>query len=256
MQNSYRADLVQSWYEEEQQPFKGWDFSHLDGRMIEEQPPWSYSAMAKELLNGTTAVLDMGTAGGERFSMMRDYWPKKVAVTEEYPPNLALARERLTPLGVDVFDVRLTHTDPMPFANGEFDLILNRHSAFNSNEVARILTNGGIFFSQQVHGLWADDLIEAFGAKPQWPDSTPENYSKRLAAAGLTIELAENWRGKLTFTDVGAIVYYLNAVPWTVQGFSVKKHLSHLHALQARLDAGEKLSFSARKFLIKAQKSN
>ncbi len=32
-------ELVQAWKREEQQPFSGWDFSHLDGRMIEEQVP-------------------------------------------------------------------------------------------------------------------------------------------------------------------------------------------------------------------------
>jgi hypothetical protein len=32
-------ELIASWQQEEQAPFTGWDFSHLDGRMLEEQPP-------------------------------------------------------------------------------------------------------------------------------------------------------------------------------------------------------------------------
>ena len=57
------------------------------------------------------------------------------------------------------------------------------------------------------------------------------------------------------FTDVGAIVYYLKAIPWVVPGFTVKSHLRYLLVLQERLEAGEELGFYAAKFLIEASKS-
>jgi SAM-dependent methyltransferase len=161
----------------------------------------------------------------------------------------------LSPFGVQVIDLLLTDDGPMPFADGEFDLVLNRHAAFNPAEVARILAPGGTFLTQQVHGLWAYDLLAAFGVKPQWPDATPENYLPRLQSAGLTIVDAEEWSGAFAFTDVGAIVYYLKAVPWLVPGFSVNTHVNSLLALQERLDRGEELRFSARKYLIEAQKA-
>ena len=199
-------------------------------------------------------VIDVGTGGGEKFLKLREYWPDKVVVTEDYPPNVKLAVERLTPLGVSVLDVPLAEDEPMPLAAGEFDLVLNRHSSFNTREVARILAPGGTFLTQQIHGLWADDLLAAFDARPQWPDSTPEKYVPALIAAGLNIMDVQNWSGKLTFTDVGAIVYYLRAVPWLVPGFSVETHLEHLNRLQHRLESGEALVFRARKYLIEAQK--
>ena len=143
----------------------------------------------------------------------------------------------------------------MPFADSEFDLILDRHSAFNPHEVARILAPGGTFLTQQVHGLWAYDLLGAFDAKPQWPEAAPEKYVPQLKAAGLTIINAEEWSGQLSFTDVGAIVYYLKAVPWLVPGFSVETHLKYLFNLQHRLDSGDELAFLARKYLIEARKS-
>ena len=167
-----QMDLIESWKREDQQPFTGWDFSYLDGRMLEEQPPWSYSARAAELMRQASSVIDLGTGGGERFLKLSPHWPKKVVVTEDYAPNFKLATERLTRLGVKVVRVPLTDDDPLPFAEGEFDLVLNRHSGFNSNEVARVLAMGGTFLTQQVHGLWASDLLAAFDAKPQWPTST------------------------------------------------------------------------------------
>ena len=246
--------LIEFWKAEERQPFSGWDFSYLDGRMIEEQAPWSYSARAAELMRQAASVIDLDTGGGERFLKLRDHWPKKVVATEEYPPNFKLASERLVPLGVRVIDVRLTDSDPMPFADGEFDLVLNRHAGFNPKEVARILAPGGAFLTQQVHGLWAHDLLAVFGAQPQWPDATPGKYLPQLSAAGLTIVDTQEWSGKLSFTDVGAIVYCLKAVPWLVPGFSVATHAQQLLTLQRRFERGEGLAFSARKYLIEAHK--
>lgn len=249
---AHQRKLVEAWRREEQQPFSGWDFSYLTGRMLEEEHPWSYPARAAELMQQSSAVLDMGTGGGERLLELRAYWPKKVAVTEDYPPNLELVTKRLAPLGVRVENVSLTIYDPMPFADGEFDLVLNRHSGFNAGEVARILAPGGTFLTQQVHGLWAQDLLAVFGAKPQWPEATLYNNADILKAAGLTIVRAEDWSGKLTFTDVGAIAYYLKAVPWLVPGFAVDTHLECLLELQARLERGEGLAFEAGKYLIEA----
>ncbi len=248
------SELVETWTCEERQPFHGWDFSYLEGRMIEEQPPWAYLGRAAELMRQASSLIDMGTGGGERFLKLREHWPKRVVVTEDYPPNVKLANERLAPLGVKVVDVPLLNDGPMPFAGAEFDLVLNRHSGFNAREVARILALGGSFLTQQIHGSWANDLLAAFGAEPQWPDATLETYVPRLLAAGLTIIDAQDWSGQLSFTDVGAIVYYLKAVPWLVPGFSVATHAEQLLALQSRLETGDRLSFLASKYLIEARK--
>jgi SAM-dependent methyltransferase len=247
-------ELIASWNQEEQASFTGWDFSHLDGRMLEEQPPWSYSSRAAELMRQSSAVVDLGTGGGERLLKLREHWPAKVVATEEYPPNFRLATQRLAPMGVKVVEVHLTDTNPMPFGDGEFDLVQNRHSAFNPREVARMLAPGGIFFTQQVHGLWAQDLLAAFGATPQWPDSSLAKYVPQLQAAGLEIVDTRDWSGHLSFTDVAAIVYYLKAVPWLVPGFSVAMHLEPLLSLQNQLEGGHPLTFTARKYLLEARK--
>jgi SAM-dependent methyltransferase len=249
-----KAALIASWKQEEQQPFSGWDFSYLDGRMLEDQPGWSYSARAAELLKQAASVVDLDTGGGERFLKLREHWPGKVVATENYPPNVKLASERLAPLGVQVLRVELTDFGPLPFADQEFDLVLNRHSSFNPAEVARVLTAGGTFLTQQIHGLWAADLLAAFDASPQWPEAAPEKYLPRLRAAELEIIDAREWSGKLAFTEVGALVYYLRAVPWLVPGFSVETHLKNLFQLQKQLEEQDRLVFTARKYLLEARK--
>ncbi len=251
-----KEELISIWKREEARPFTGWDFSWFDGKMLEDETPWSYPERAAGLLKEASAVLDMGTGGGERLLELRPYWPGKVVVTEDYPPNLQLAKERLEPLGVSVDMVELSDEGLMPYANGEFDLVLNRHSDLNCDEVARVLSPGGVFFTQQIHGLFAQDLIAEFGSKPEWPDATPEYYVPRLERAGLVIENMQDWLGELVFLDVSALVYYLKkAVPWTVPGFSVEKHADTLFRLEERLRAQGRLVFEARKYLIEARKA-
>src|SRR5690606_6136127 len=121
---------------------------------------------AAELMQESSAVVDLATGGGERLLELRPYWPPKVAATEDYPPNVKLATGRLSKVGVTV--VQADSNRALPFDDGEFDLILNRHGAFNAAECARILSPGGVFFTKQVHGLWAQDLLAAFDASPKW----------------------------------------------------------------------------------------
>jgi hypothetical protein len=68
----------------------------------------------------------------------------------------------------------------------------------------------------------------------------------------MTIIKHETWQDNLQFTDVGAIVYYLHAVPWLLPEFRVENHLHTLVSLQHQLEALEELCYEARKFLILA----
>ena len=70
----------------------------------------------------------------------------------------------------------------------------------------------------------------------------------------MKIVRGEAWTGRQTFSDVGALVYFLKAIPWIVPGFSVDTHAAGLGDLQARAAAGEPLSFTIERFLIEAQK--
>lgn len=250
----HHTNLIESWKAEEAQPFIGWDFSYLDGRMLTEQPPWSYSARARELMRESTSCLDIATGGGERLLSMSDSWPETVVATEGYPPNLELASRRLEPLGVRVVRLDNDEYTPMPFEDYEFALVLNRHGALYVDEIARILEPGGRLLTRQVHGLWAQDLLAAFDATPQWPDAAPEKYVPWLQSAGFNVLDVKDWSGRLVFTDVGSVVYYLKAVPWLVPGFSVASHTDHLMALQKTLETQGELAYEARNYLIEAER--
>lgn len=165
-----------------------------------------------------------------------------------------MARVRLRPLGVRVVKAAASDDAQMPFADGEFDLVLNRHAAFNARDVARVLSDGGAFLTQQTSGTWAWDLQAAFGSSPQTPDVAMAKCAPFLREAGLEVVDAREWHGRLRFAGVGAVVYYLKAIPWEVPGFGVRSHFDGLIALQERLEAEGELSFCAGKFLMEARK--
>ncbi len=250
--NEKQAALLTYWKAEEAAPFAGWDFSHLHGRFQESPLPWDYMALARQLLPEAATVLDMGTGGGERFLQLRDIWPAQAFVTEGWPPNVVLAGQRLLPLGVGVV---ASNRHSLPFAPHSFDLVLNRHTGYRSWDVARVLRPGGVFLTQQIDALWGWDLQVAMGMVVA---ERPSSYELALhycqTETDLIIEQAADHTGTMTFSDVGALVYYLKAIPWMVPGFTVDTHLPYLLALQKNLEQGQPLQFETRQYLLLARK--
>ena len=164
-----------------------------------ESPPWSYKSRAVQLMQSCSSMLDIGTGGGEFLLEMNTHWPDKVTAMEGYTPNVILAREHLEPYGVKVYKVGGSTEILMPFKDGEFDLVLNRHSGFHPGEVARVLTPDGTYLTQQIHGLSSLDLMKFFDSEPPYFFATPEFYIPQLETAGLIIRGLREWSGKMIF---------------------------------------------------------
>lgn len=130
--------------------FSGWDFSDLRVRDLEAGPRWDYASVVAQHADGATAVLDLGTGGGERLAGMRADLPDRVVATESWHLNAPIAQDRLRPLGVDV--VRAwSEEGALPFGGGSFDLVIDRHEGLDPAEVARVLRGGGTLVTQQVY---------------------------------------------------------------------------------------------------------
>jgi SAM-dependent methyltransferase len=260
-----RDDLLALWRREEAAPFTGWDFSYIAARRREERSPWSYEDEARSLLSKAGSAVDLGTGGGEVLASLSESFPRLTVATEAYPPNVGLAARRLTPLGARVvaygldLDGRPTsavqdRAAALPFREASFDVVLSRHEAYDARDVARVLVPGGTFLTQQVDGRSLGDLTRRFGVAPQWPGVTVEHLSAELVGADLAIEDARSWWGTVSFSDVGALVYYLKAVPWTVPGFSVSRYEAVLLELQREVETAGTLRFGQGSVLIQASK--
>lgn len=236
------------------QDFSGWDFSWLDdGRWFEADPAWDYGQIVQDKLAHIDSLLDMGTGGGEFLSSLSDL-PLVTYATEGYPPNVAVARARLEPLGVKV--VAVDDHRALPLADESIELVINRHEYFWGPEVHRILKRGGIFLTQQVGPLECIALNEFLGAPVE-----PDAYEWELAdevdeirRAGFEIVRSEEALLDSIFYDIGAVVFFLRVIEWQIPGFSVPRYRERLYAMHELIEAEGAFHAKAHRYLVEAKK--
>ena len=249
------ADLDALLEEAARRPMRGWNLS-LDGR-IGSRAPWDFEALVDAELVTSTDLLDMGTGGGEWLSR-RPFPKNRTVATEGWAPNVPVAAARLTALGVTVLAVEgapdnadqaaAASLPALPFADGAFHLITNRHESFVAAEVARVLAPGGRFITQQVASDFSAAMRTLLGA----PAPAPPHWSLSVAldqvrAAGLDVVQADEGDAQVTFADVGALAWYPQARPLGVAGVRRRRlpapacgparPWSHLSGSTAFLDA-------------------
>lgn len=247
-------DLFKFYLNEYQDKFSGWDFSYITdtGRMKEFPLKWSYTSKILKKLRNTECFLDMGTGGGEFLSLLNPL-PDNSYATEGYEPNIPLAKKRLKPLGIDV--VKVEEDNKLFFENDFFDLIINRHEEYSANEVKRVIKNNGYFITQQVGGKNCIELNHLMGSgdfgMPEWDlnyavTELKENDFK-------IVEGYEEFPG-LRFYDIGAIIYYLKAVPWQISNFSVDRYYDSLKKIHNKIQKKGFIDIEEHRFMIVAKK--
>lgn len=239
----------------------GWDFSWFEGRATEERPPWGYASMLGARMSALAGVpdaaaLDLQTGGGEVLASI-PAGPPVLAATESWPPNIAVAARNLARLGARVVSVENELAD-LPFADATFDLVVTRHPvAVPWGEVARVLKRGGTYFSQDVGDGSVRELTEfMMGPQPRrdGPSRAPKWSVRAAASAGLDVVDLREFRGRMEFGDVAAVVYFLRKVIWIVPGFTVAGYADRLRALHAQIQAHGPFVATSVRFLIEANR--
>ena len=220
-------------------PIVGWDFSWLEGRATEERPSWGYSNLAVQRVRaGAGAVLDIQTGSGEVFESILQRAgraPGMVAATEGWAPNLELARTRLGPFGVNVTDAG--EGGRLPFSDGSFDLVLSRHpNRWDWTEIARVLAPGGTYLAQHIGPGSHRALTEFLLGPVEVSDARSATRARAGATAtGLDVRDLREESLRVEFFDVGAVVYFLRMVIWTVPDFEVARFRDRLAALHEQI---------------------
>ena len=73
-------------------------------------------------------------------------------------------------------------------------------------------------------------------------------------AAGLVVTDLREQALRTVFYDVGAVVYFLRKVLWTVPGFTVEGYREQLRRMHERIQAEGPFVAHAQRFLIEARK--
>ena len=250
-------NLIQQWKREEEiAHIHGWDFSHIDGRCVEDTDfPWgSYRQVIEYYLRPEMKLLDIDTGGGE-FLLSLHHPHSNTAATENYPPNIELCQKTLLPLGIDfkAADGR----GVLPYADDSFDLVIDRHGDFTPREIHRVLKPGGLFISQQVGAENDRELVTLLCGDLPLP--FPEQYADKAATAfqkaGFAILRKEECFRPIRFYDVGALVWFARILPWEFPDFSVDTHMENLMKAQKILEQTGSIDGTVHRFLLVAHKN-
>ncbi|MGH3966939.1 MAG: class I SAM-dependent methyltransferase, partial [Mycobacterium sp.] len=202
----------------------------------------------------SSAACDIDTGGGEVLAEAATF-PPTMAATESWPPNAALATELLHPRGVVV--VATSDEPRLPFADAAFDLVTSRHPIFvRWREIARVLCPGGTYFAQQIGPATMSELCEYFsGPQPEkWAECHPDVQRAQAQAAGLQVVDIRMERLRAEFFDVGAVIYFLRKVIWTVPAFTVDGYRERLRELHDRITAEGRFVAHSTRVLVEARK--
>ena len=238
-------------------PTEGWDFSWFAGRATEERPAWGYVALLADRLATASSSGDLQTGGAEVYAealSRAGRRPARVAATESWPPNLALARRRLADWGGEVAEA--ADDGPLPHADGSVDLVSSRHPTGQRwDEIARVLVPGGRYLCQGIgsgtHRVLAEALL---GPQTGAEEPTAAQAAEAARSAGLQVVDLRSQACRVEFGDVGAVVHFLRKVVWTVPGFTVERYRPQLAEVHRRIERdGTFVSWSQR-YLIEARR--
>jgi SAM-dependent methyltransferase len=249
-------------------PLEGWDFSWLNQRAHEVQPPWHYGELVVDAASDAERVLDIDTGGGEFLSRLAPFRGFVVA-TEGYAPNVHVAARTLAREGIPLVQIDSAPdnmdqeaADPasarLPFAAAAFDLVIDRHSSYWPSKVRRVLRQRGRFLTQQRSEAGDDgDAWERLFDRSLAPRVFDLAFAvAQLRDAGFEIVHAEEAETPMVFTDLAGVIYYLRLVPWAVEGFDPEKDREALKRIADKIATDGELRIRGACMLIEAMAPN
>ena len=251
-----KKQLLDFWKQEEKiASMKGWDFSHLKGRMFDDEKtlPWDYKKTVLKYLKPEMKLLDIDTGGGE-FLLSLNHPFENTTVTEAYAPNFAFCKETLSPKGIKTVNCK---AESLPFEDETFDIVLDRHGDLAPNEFYRVLKKGGLFITQQVGAYNDREFVKLLLPKADIPFPTQylQHQAEEFENAGFDILEENEGYFKIRFSDVGALVWFAKIIEWEFPDFTVNKCADKLLKAQEIICDEEFIEGTAHRFYFAARKN-
>ncbi len=229
----------------------GWNFASLKGKIDEEELPWDYLEIVKEHLKPDMQLLDMETGGGEVLQKVKHPY-RLTTVTEGYEPNYEFCVKKLKPKGITV--VKALGEEKLPFDDHSFDIVINRHGAYNIDEVKRVLKPNGIFITQQVGSYnnkpmsllltpWRVFDYESFTLHTEL-----DNFKDKFE-----IITQREIDVKMKYLNIEAVIFMAKIIEWEFPDFSVEKCFNQLKDIEDMIEKEGYFESIEHRFLIVAR---
>ncbi|OKP80107.1 SAM-dependent methyltransferase [Paenibacillus helianthi] len=162
----------------------GWDFSKL--QVTSEGIEWNFYEEVIRRSKGTDVLLDVGTGGGENVLSIASSFHSVFGI-DISSGMMETAKSNLNKANVSNVEFKQMSSDHLEFPFDSIDVVSCCHAPFFSNEVGKVLKNGGTFLTQQVSEGDKLNLKNAFGRGQAFGvvDGTlKETYIRELKEAG------------------------------------------------------------------------
>ncbi|QJD86032.1 class I SAM-dependent methyltransferase [Cohnella herbarum] len=232
----------------------GWDFSKLKCR-VEGEAADLYGEVKKHCKR-SDLWLDIGMGGGEAILAMREAALLLVGI-DLSAGMVQTAESNLRESGA--LNVRFMQMDAenLDFPKRFFDVVSCRHSGFSAIQVAKVLSWGGVFLTQQVSEGDKSNLKQAFGRGQSYGDADGKlmrKYVQDLSAAGFTEIQALEYDSTEYYQTPEDLIFLLKHTP-IIPGFGhAREDFEILSAFidQNRSDRG--IRTNSKRFIIKANR--
>ena len=126
-----------------------------------------------------------------------------------------------------------------------------------ATEVYRVLKPQGVFITQQVgdgNNAELHDFLQGETRNTAQRSWDLKKAVVELKAADLNVEDQRAESTKSRFFDIGAVVYYLKAIPWEIPSFSTGRYSQKLRELDKMIRSEGFFEVSTTRFFVMAVK--
>ncbi|CED90780.1 class I SAM-dependent methyltransferase [Actinomyces succiniciruminis] len=199
-------------------------------------------------------LLDIDTGDGE-FLLSFRHPNHNTAATEGHPPDVELRKQVLLPLGIDFKEAN--GSDEIPFPGETFNIITNRHGAYDAAELQRTVKPSGLFLTQQVGAENDSELVQLLLphiTELPYPEQYLEMQKTELLSHGFEVLESGEARRPIRLFDVGTLVWFARIIDWDFPGFTVDDCLDQLYEAQEIIERTGAIEGSSHRFYIVARK--
>ena len=219
-----------------------WGAGFPTGRYRADKPDWSYEATARAILAEAESALDMGTGEGGVLASLTPL-PELTVAYEGWWPTVPAAQATLRPHGAHLV-VALGSADNvprpdqqgrpgLPFQAEAFDVVLNRHEAFDPVEVRRIVKPRGRFLTEQVGSDQGASVRRLLGLPVDGARLDRRCRCWPTRGRRLGDRRSREDHTPMRFSDIAALISYVRTAPWAFEDLdwnNARPALQQLHA--------------------------